>query len=486
MLVAAFVLSLPAVTPRIYASDEIQYFSYLRSLWFDGDVSFENEYRYFFDRNIGRGEGFHATFLEQVTDAGRRPSFATIGCALLWSPFYAVADLLTRVRGDAADGFSRRYVAAVAYGSAFYGFVAILLSIGAARRLAGPGLLAGILVWLGTPLLFYMYVSPPYSHACSAFTVALFVTIWLRAREHWTVGGAIALGLSGALMAMVREQDAFLALGPAVDFVATAFLSRDGSVSIFQSSRGPTPARGSLALSRSAAAAGAADSAIGINPGQPGTARVARAILIAATGCIAFAGGLLPQLFAYKALNGHFGPSRLVTRKMNWQAPHAIEVLASPEHGFFLWTPLAALSLAGLVVLAVRGQAHARRVAWCALLMVAVQIYVSGSVESWTVAGAFGQRRFVALTILLTIGLAALVAAVPRGVARPALALTLGLCVWWNAALIAEFGTGMMNRQRLELRQNAYDAFVTLPQQLPGLAHRYFLDRHSFYRQKED
>jgi hypothetical protein len=171
---------------------------------------------------------------------------------------------------------------------------------------------------------------------------------------------------------------------------------------------------------------------------------------------------------------------------MNWQAPHAIEVLGSSEHGFFVWTPLAALALTGLVVLAVRGQAHARRVAWCALLMVAVQIYVSGSVESWTVAGAFGQRRFVALTILLTIGLAALVAAVPRGVARPALALTLGLCVWWNVALIAEFGTGMMNRQRLELRKNAYDAFVTLPRQLPALAQRYFFDRHSFYRQKED
>jgi hypothetical protein len=442
VLVAAFVLSLPAVTPRIYASDEIQYFSYLRSLWFDGDVSFENEYRYFFDRNVGRGEGFHATFLEQYTDAGRRPSFATIGCALLWSPFYAVADLVTRVRGGPPDGFSRLYVAAAAYGSAFYGFVAILLSIGAARRLAGPGLLAGILVWLGTPLLFYMYVSPPYSHACSAFAVALFVTIWLHARERWTVGGAIALGLSGALMAMVREQDAFLALGPAVDFVATAFLNRDSSV--------------------------------------------ARAILVAASGFLSFAIGLLPQLVAYKALNGRFGPSRLVMRKMNWQAPHAIEVLASPEHGFFLWTPLAALALAGLLVLAVRGQAHARRVAWCALLMVAVQIYVSGSVESWTVAGAFGQRRFVALTILLTIGLAALVAAAPRRLARPALTLTLGLSVWWNVALIAEFGTGMMNRQRLELRKNAYDAFVTLPQQLPGLAHRYFLYRASFYRQKEE
>ncbi len=448
VLVSAFVLSLPAVTPRIYASDEIQYFSYLRSLWFDRDVSFENEYQYFFDRNIGRGEGFHATFLEQYTDAGRRPSFATIGSALLWSPFYAAADLLTRISGGTADGFSRPYVAAVAYGSAFYGFAAILLSISAARRIAGPGLRAGIVIWLGTPLLFYMYVSPPYSHAASAFAVALFVTIWLRVRERWSVGGAIALGLSGALMAMVREQDVFLALGPAVDFLWTVV-------------------RG------------------GINGRQSGTTTIARAIPIAAAGCIAFAIGLLPQLFAYKALNGHFGPSKLVARKMNWQAPHALQVLGSPEHGLFFWTPLAALALGGLVVLAVRGQAQSRRIAWCALLMVALQVYVSGSVESWTVAGAFGQRRFVALTILLTIGLAGLIAAAARTPWRPALGAILALCVWWNVALIAAFGTGLMNRQRLELRQNAYDAFVTLPLGLPDLAHRYFLDRNSFYRQKE-
>ena len=37
--------------------------------------------------------------------------------------------------------------------------------------------------------------------------------------------------------------------------------------------------------------------------------------------------------------------------------------------------------------------------------MVALQVYVGGSVESWTVAGAFGQRRFIALTTALVIGL---------------------------------------------------------------------------------
>ena len=57
------------MTPRIYASDEVQYFSYLRSLYFDHDVSFENEYRYFYDRNIAQSGGFHETFLERAGEA---------------------------------------------------------------------------------------------------------------------------------------------------------------------------------------------------------------------------------------------------------------------------------------------------------------------------------------------------------------------------------------------------------------------------------
>jgi hypothetical protein len=434
------------VTPRIYASDEIQYFSYLRSLWFDHDVSFENEYQYFYDQNIGRGEGFHATFLELSTESGRRPSFATIGCALLWMPFYAAGHAVAIARGYPADGFSYPYVAAVAYGSAFYGFTAILLSIGAARRIVGHGLAAGMLVWIGTPLLFYMYVSPPYSHACSAFGVALFVTVWLRARESWSIRGAIALGLSGALMAMVREQDAFLAIGPAVDFLISAAAGGRAGMKVEQ------------AVSM---------------------------LWIAAVALIAFAIGLLPQLFAYKALNGHFGPSGLVVRKMSWNAPHAFDVLASPHHGFFIWTPLAVLAIAGLIMLALRRSSSARRIAGCALLMVAAQVYVSGSVESWTVAGAFGQRRFVALTILLTMGLAAVLAAVWRGPWKAPAAIGIALCVWWNVALIAQFGTGLMDRQHLDVRKNAYDAFVTVPRMIPELAARYVFDRGSFYRREQ-
>ena len=66
-LVLLFLASLPAVTARLYASDEIEYFSYLRSLWFDHDLSFQNEYQYFYDRDIARAERFHRN---RLRDAG--------------------------------------------------------------------------------------------------------------------------------------------------------------------------------------------------------------------------------------------------------------------------------------------------------------------------------------------------------------------------------------------------------------------------------
>jgi hypothetical protein len=114
------------------------------------------------------------------------------------------------------------------------------------------------------------------------------------------------------------------------------------------------------------------------------------------------------------------------------------------------------------------------------MLMVLLQIYIGGSVESWTVAGAFGQRRFIALTAAMVIGYSALGASAGR--ARHLLTAVTMLAIYWNLALTAEFATGLMDRQKLEPRRNAYDAFVTLPAQAPSLLYRYLFDRSSFYR----
>ena len=311
-------VSLPAVTSRIYASDEVQYFSFLRSLWFDRDVSFENEYQHFYDSGVARDYNFHETFLERTTETGRRVSFATVGSALLWAPFYAVADagvLLARAGGSAVprDGYAWPYVAAVCYGSAIYGIAALLLSIRAAGAvgLGTPhSVLAALAIWIGTPLLFYTHLAPAMAHATAAFAVALFVVVWLHVRERWTLAGGLALGAAGALMVMVREQDVTFFAAPAIDLAMRVLK----------------------------------------NP-QQWLRPALRATVGAALACgLSF----LPQAAAYLALNGRIGPSRLVSRKMNWLTPHAWGILASPEHGYFLWTPLALVALSGLVVMATR------------------------------------------------------------------------------------------------------------------------------------
>lgn len=457
-LVVLFLVSLPAVTTRIYASDEVEYFVFLRSLWFDRDVSFENEYRHIYEAGVARPPGFHETFLERRTETGRRINFGTIGCALLWSPFYAAGDLGARVLGAGGkavdvNGYSTPYVTAVAYASAVYGFLSIVLSILVCQRLFGSKsdvpdrfsrispFLAVVIVWIGTPLVFYMYVTPPMAHATSSFTVALFVFGWLRAREKWRLGDIALLSALAALMGMVREQDLVVAVGPVLDF------ARD------------------LARRRREASRAVA--------------------LKVATAAAVFAIVFLPQALAYLALNGRIGPSQLVTRKMIWTAPHALQVLASPEHGFFWWTPLALVAIGGLIWTSRRWRHEATGwLAACLLAMIVAEIYVNGSVDSWTLAGAFGQRRFVSLTPLLAVGLCAVIRS-PAARTPPwrlAAAVAIGLAVWWNLALMVQFGTGLMDRQRLQPALNARHAFVTVPRELPGLVYRYLFERGSFYK----
>ena len=311
-----------------------------------------------------RGEGFHETFLEQHTDAGRRPSFATIGSALLWAPFYAAADLLTRVCGRGR----RRLLAALRRGGRLrLGLLRLrrhppLDRRGPADRRSGPRRRHRRLARHAAALL-HVRVAALLARVLGVRRRALRRRSGCTCGNDGRVGGAVALGLSGALMAMVREQDVFLALGPAVDFARTCLESlRDSSFE-----RGPTPAQRRDFARRSA---------------EP----LARLGMRSARRFAAI--GLLPQLLAYKALNGHFGPSTLVTRKMNWQAPHALEVLALAR-ARLLPVDAARGARARGARRAGGSRTGARRAASraCALLMVALQIYVSGSVESWTVAG---------------------------------------------------------------------------------------------------
>lgn len=438
-LTLLFLLTLPLVTPRIRGADEIEGFSYLRSMVFDGDLDFEDEYRWFYARDPEGLRGFKETFLDRREPATGRPiNFAPLGSALLWSPFYLLTHAVVVAArglgwGVAADGFSLPYAASACYASALYGFLGLLLVHDGLIRFGGFGPTAATLavatLWLGTPVLYYMTLAPAFSHAASLFMVALALWLWLRARSRlaapweWAVVGA-----AGGAAGLVREQDLLFLAVPAADLA-------------WQALRGTEPVRA-----------------------------VARLALLAAAAALSFA----PQLLAYRAVNGSFGPSHLVARKMSYLSPHFFEVLFDPGHGLFAWTPVLLAAAAGLLLAARRGAGAVALLLAGALLL---QVWINGAVESWTQAGAFGSRRFVSSTPVFAWGLAALLeAALPR-MGRAAVACGLALVVWWNVSLMVQFGLRLMDRQRLEWPRVAVNQVTRVPPRLGRAAWLFLTDR---------
>lgn len=440
LLALLFVLTLPLVTPRIRGADEIETFSYLRSAVFDRDLDFEDEYRWFHARDPQGLAAFKSTFLDRREPATGRPiNFAPMGSALLWSPLYLLTHAgvaLARALGAqvAADGFSLPYAAAACFASALYGFLGLLLVHDALVRFGGfapaPATLAVAALWLGTPVLYYMTLAPAFSHAASLFAVALTLWLWLRARSRTAAGSLdwALVGAAGGLAGLVREQDLLFLAVPAADLAA-------------RSVRGPDRVRS-----------------------------LGRLGILAAAGALAFA----PQLLAYRAINGSFGPSQLVARKMAYASPHFLQVLFDPAHGLFAWSPVVLVATAGLVLASARGRAPTVALLALGLLL---QVWINGAVESWTQAGAFGSRRFVSSTPVFAWGLAALAhAALPR-VGRAALAAGLLLVVWWNVSLMVQFGLRLMDRQGLEWPRVAANQVTAVPRHLGRTAWLFFSDR---------
>ncbi len=448
LLVLVFAATLPLLTPRIRASDEIEYFAYLHSLVFDHDLEFGNEYQYFYEHDPQGLAGFKATFLDRREPTGRHTNFAPIGSALLWAPAYLLAHGLVlgaRTFGLSvtADGLSRPYALAVCLASALYALAGLILIHRALKRHGAIEEPAAswtvVTLWLATPVLYYMTLAAGFAHACSLFTVALLLSLWLRWRESLTLWRAGLLGAAGGLCGLVREQDALFLLVPAAD-LAVRSLARRGLL------------RGGLRLG-----------------------------VMAGASALVF----LPQLFVYKIINGGFGPATTVQRKMNrFASPHFWEVLFNPGHGLFAWSPIVLVAIVGLMYVMAR-----RRQLVPVLLLggFLAQVWVNGAIESWHMAGAFGARRFVSSTFVFAWGLAFVMGGLISARRVWVAALMMIGCTWWNLSLMAQFGLRLINRegsrQYLEWPRVARNQITEVPPRLARVAYLFFTDRERLVRE---
>jgi len=456
-LIAFFLLSVPLINPWI-RGDGVGYYAFARSLLIEHRLDFTQDWLHANSSfQMGRLDTAGNIPSEQYTATGHLDNHFSIGPALLWLPaLFATHEGVVaydRLGGHvAADGFSRPYVVTMGLATAIYGFLALWLAFRLARKFVPErwAFLATAGIWLASSLPVYMYLNPSWSHAQSAFVVALFLWYWdatreARSEKHGLIPW-LTLGCIGGLMMDVYYLNVALLVFPAGDLV-TLVLAEPAA----REMRGSV--RGILA---------------------PGA-------VFGAALFVAF----LPTLIAKKIVYGSFFNFGYVEH-WYWNSPALLKACFSSEHGLFSWTPLLIFAVAGLFLL----RRYDRRMAICSMVAFVAFLYMLGCYQDWHGISSFGSRFFVSLTPLFVLGLAAFFETVashlPARESTAVLAGFIAVFVLWNAGMIFQWGTHLIPaRGPISWKSAAYNQVAIVPAKAEGVMKSYLTRRNELMNRIE-
>jgi hypothetical protein len=449
-----FLLSLPLVNPIVHG-DGVSYYAYVRAPLIQHNLSFEEDWRHGnsnFSQGRVRPDG--QLLAEEYTSTGHVDNYVAVGPALLWSVFL-IPTHLTVLAFDAlgghvpADGFSFPYILAMAMGTAVYGFLGLLLGFSLASKYMGEkwAFLATVGIWFGSSLPVYMYFNPAWSHAPSAFAVALFLWYWERTRAGRTSRQWVLLGLiSGLMIDVYFPNGAFLVVLLVESFARYS---------------------------------------------KWRTTRISAAYTLVVQNLLFLLGiflAAIPTFATRKAIFGSFlNFGRYPHLAWDWSAPHWASVLFSADHGLISWTPLLGLALLGLLFPA----RHARNLAICFAAAFFAFYYLISSYPYWDGLSSFGNRFFISVTPIFVFGLAMLLAFIARQFcfSRPVFILSsVVLCcfVLWNAGFIFQWGTHLIPvRGSISWSEMTYNQVVVVPREISGELKKFFFRRKDLMRQIE-
>jgi hypothetical protein len=269
----------------------------------------------------------------------------------------------------------------------------------------------------------YMYFNPSWSHAHSAFMVALFLWYWIRTRAARTWVQWIVLGAIGGLMMDVYYVSGVLLLLPLLESLKGYWKAR----------RGP-------------------------EMGVAGRLFIGN-VIFAALLVTAF----LPTLVTKEIIYGSYAKSGY-EHLWIWTSPWLFKVCFSADHGLFSWTPIVMAAVVGLFFL----RRYDRDLAVYSILVFAVVLYTIGCYKDWDGLSSFGNRFFVLLTPIFVLGLAGFFDSLERAWnERRAMIISASATaalILWNLGLIFQWGTHLIPaRGPISWRDAAYNQFAVVP-----------------------
>lgn len=457
VLAVLLAISLPLLNPWV-RGDGVGYYAFARAPLIQHNLDFAPDYQH-------ANQGFRETRLDSSgapkemfrTVTGHLENHFTVGPAILWAPFLVLAHigvLLARAFGATlpADGFSLPYLLAMAFGTLFYGFLALVLSYHVACRFVAArwALLATVAVWWASSLPVYMYFNPAWSHAHSAFAVALFFWYWLRTRESRGLWQWIILALIAALMLNIYYANA----------VVLALLVPE-ALSDYNA-----------AISRA-------------KENAPRISALARYHIIF---CSVIFAGLLPTFLSkYAVYGGFFKTGYISVTNWAWRSPWLLSLLFSTNHGLFSWTPLLLIAAIGIFLFC--WQVPSLRVSILAVIL--GFYYFIAAYPDWAGISSYGNRFFVGFTVFFVLGLAVVIEAIAARFSRPSTAFAcaaavLAVFIIWNLGLIFQWGAHLIPaRGPVSVRLVVYNQFHIVPRQISSQLQSYLLRRNDTLHQIE-
>ena len=456
-ILVLLLISLPLLNPWV-RGDGVGYYAFGRALLIQHNLDFAPDYQH-------ANEGFREARLDAAgspreefrTATGHLDNHFSIGPAMMWAPLLICAHagvLLARALGSkvSADGFSFPYLIAMAFGTLLYGLFALLLSYRVACRFTAErwALFATIAIWWASSLPVYMYFNPSWSHAHSAFAVALFFWYWLRTREGRTRAQWLVLALIAGMMLNVYYPNAIV-LMVLIPEALTQYRE---------------------ALRRPETKAERIRSLFGSY------------ILF----CVVAFALLLPTfLTRYVVYGGFFQTGYIPITQWQWGSPWFGALLFSSNHGLFSWTPLLLIATAGLFIFWRRFPAIGTSV----ILLMLAFYYFMASYPDWDGISSYGNRFFVSLTVFFVLGLAVMLDAVAQyfnsqKVASVWLGAGLSVFILWNIGLIFQWGAHMIPaRGTVSWAQVTQNQFHAVPRQIVSELESYLFRRADALRRIE-
>lgn len=374
-------------------SDPLGYYLYAHSLVHDGDIDFSNELLIFKNRDtfLVSGVGVFNPKTQRYTNQ------YTIGFPLLVLPFYGTfSTIASHWNQERFDWLLDQVI--LCLGSILLGILGMWLSYKFVSNYFSPqiSLLATIIFWAVSPLIFYFIFEPYLSHLASIFAVSAFLCLW-KADSLSTNLRTVLMGLMAGIITMVRQQEILVILIPVV------FTIFSPNFSLRQ-------------------------------------IPILRSLLFVASFFLAFS----IQMIVWKILNGHFYVySYQGGQYFDFSSPKFFDVLFSSNHGLFIWHPIFLICLVGLIL----SRTLSRNAKIAFLIAFLCQLYVTSSWWMWWMGHSFGNRAFLGLTPIFILGLAACLKQSLQVLKMRTLLALFILLFLWNGVLMLGYVSEMIPHQ---------------------------------------